>query len=106
MIKVLGKRLEDYRATIPVGKENAATYEDLSRWWGMSKRRVREKLHEIALQRPTDGYILIRSSNSKGFYRTDDLDEIKRYNREIVNRSRNVLEPSLIIRQYLRSKEV
>ena len=76
---------------IPIGKKNAATYADLKSWWGLSERSVRFVLHELSTIDTGDNYILIRSASGKGFYRTDDITEIKRYKAEIVSRGISIL---------------
>lgn len=95
-------KAEDYRPLIPIGAENAATYMELSLWWGVSQRTVRRILHELSSVKPPDGYVIIRSSRGKGFYRTKDFPQIKRYQREIVNRAHNTLVPAYVIDQYLK----
>lgn len=76
---------------IPIGKGNAATYADLMKWWGLPERSVRYVLHELSTIDTGDNYILIRSASGKGFYRTDDITEIKRYKAEIMSRGISIL---------------
>lgn len=85
--------LEQYWQDIPVGRKNAWRYATLCTLWGVSKRRVREILHELSHYDNGDGLILIRSSRGDGFYRTADKDEIKEYRAECLNRGRNTLAP-------------
>jgi hypothetical protein len=79
-----------YWDDIPVGKENAFTYDDLCYIWCCEPRKARQILHELSMYDNGDNYILIRSSGCKGFYRTDDEREIEAYKRECLNRGRNV----------------
>lgn len=79
-----------YYNDIPIGKENAVTYTELRLKWNCSERRVRYILHELSCLDTEDNYILIRSSHGKGFYKTDDIDEIKRYKKECTNRAANI----------------
>lgn len=83
----------DYWASIPIGKANAITYADLMGLWGMSKRGVRYKLHQLSQQDNGDGLVLIRSSKLRGFYRTDNREEIEAYRREVYNRARHTFAP-------------
>ena len=76
---------------IPIGRENAVTYDDLCAKWGKNKRAVRRILQEISREDNGDGYVLIRTAHGHGFYRTDDEYEIASYRKEILNRGRNVL---------------
>lgn len=78
---------------IPVGRENAYTYEDLCYIWGCEPRKARAILHELSLLDNGDNYILIRSSRCKGFYKTDDESEIRAYKRECLNKGRSVFAP-------------
>lgn len=85
--------LELYWASIPIGKENALTYEDLCIIWLCNERRARSILHELSLYDSGDDFILIRSSKSKGFYRTDDKDEMQAYKRECLAKGRSIFAP-------------
>lgn len=78
---------------IPVGKKNAVTYNELCARWGCDTRKARAILHELSLFDNGDNYILIRSSRCKGFYKTDDGDEIRAYKRECLNKGRSVFAP-------------
>lgn len=85
--------LSMYWDQIPVGKENAASYDDLGLLWGGNKRAVRRILHDLSLYDNGDDYVLIRSGKTKGFYKTDDLGEIATYRRECLNKGRSVFAP-------------
>lgn len=85
--------LQTYWESIPVGRENAATYEDLCTAWACGVRAVRVILQELSAHDNGDNYILIRSSGCKGFYKTDDESEIQTYKREVLSRGRNVFAP-------------
>ena len=78
---------------IPVGRENAVTYDELCALWNCTRRRARALLHELSLFDNGDNYILIRSGGCKGFYKTDDEAEIKAYKRECLNKGRSVFAP-------------
>lgn len=95
-------KTEEYRKLIPIGAENAATYSELSLWWGVSQRQVRQILHDLSIVMPTDGYVIIRSSRGKGFYRTKDIPQINRYRKEIISRAHNTLMPAYVIDDYLK----
>lgn len=83
----------DYWASIPIGRENAISYADLARLWGMNHRCVRDKLHRLSQQDNGDGFVLIRSSKLRGFYRTDNREEIAAYRREVYNRACHTFAP-------------
>ena len=82
-----------YWNDIPVGRENAITYDELRYLWNCDKRRARAILHDLSLYDNGDNYILIRSGGCKGFYKTDNEDEIRAYKRECLNKGRSVFAP-------------
>lgn len=82
-----------YWHSLPVGRENAVTYPQLEQLWGMNERRVRLMLAELSGFDNGDNYILIRSSAGKGFYLTDDPDEIAAYKRECRSRAIKTFAP-------------
>lgn len=86
---------------IPVGKENAVTYAELCALWNCNTRRARAILHELSIYDNGDDYILIRSGGCKGFYKTDDENEIKAYKRECLNKGRSVFAPVTKINRVL-----
>lgn len=78
---------------IPNDKANAVTYQDLQELWGRNDREVRKILHKLSSFDNGDDYVLIRSSKAKGFYKTDNTDEIKDYKRECLNKGKSVFAP-------------
>jgi hypothetical protein len=82
-----------YWDVIPVGKQNALTYDNLCYIWGCDQRKARAILHELSLYDNGDNYILIRSSKGKGFYKTDDEAEIQAYKRECLSKGKSVFAP-------------
>ena len=85
--------LERYWQQLPTGRENAAEYPALMAGWGKSERETRKLLHELSLYDNGDDFVLIRSGKSKGFYKTDDKDEISAYRKECLNKGRSVFAP-------------
>lgn len=95
--------LEYYYNSIPVGRENAVTYPTLCEKWGMSERQVRKKLHELSRFDSGDNFIIIRSGHGKGFYKTDDISEIKAYKKEIMAKAKSNFAPLGKINRILNS---
>ena len=87
------QRLDQFWDDIPVGKENAVSYDVLCARWFLSKRHVRRILEQLSCIDNGDNYILIRSSKGAGFYRTDDPLDIAEYKRECHGRAMSVLTP-------------
>lgn len=86
-------KLALYWEELPIGKENAYTYDDLCYIWKCEPRKARAILHALSLYDNGDNYILIRSSSGKGFYKTDNEADIKSYKRECLNKGRSVFAP-------------
>lgn len=93
--------LEDYWNSVPIGRDNRKTYDQLSEEWGIGRRYVRLVLHLLSEQDNGDGTVLIRSAKSKGFYRTSDRDEIERYGREVTARATSHFAPMKKVRRIL-----
>lgn len=85
--------LELYWSELPIGKENAADYNTLCGMWGRCERVVRKILHDLSHYDNGDDFVLIRSSKSKGFYKTDNKEEIVAYRRECLSKGRSVFAP-------------
>lgn len=73
--------------------------------WGMSERQARKTLHDLSLYDSGDDFILIRSSGKKGFYKTDNLDEIKAYKKECLNKGRSIFAPVKKINRVLSAQD-
>lgn len=84
------RTLAAYWNDIPFSKDRAVTYPELSRMWEMKERECRRILHELSRFDIGDGFVLIRSSKQKGFYKTDDKDEIAAYRQEMYNKGRSL----------------
>lgn len=96
-------KFETYWNDLPTEREKAATYDDLKMWWGTGEREVRKLLHDLSSMDNGDDFVLIRSSRGKGFYKTDDKDEIERYKRECLNMGRSVFAPIKKINRILKA---
>lgn len=97
--------LEMYWNAIPIGRENALTYTDIFLRWGVTPRKARAILHDLSLYDSGDDFILIRSSKCKGFYRTDDKEEMKAYKRECLAKGRSIFAPVKKINRVLNEND-
>lgn len=88
-----GNRFELYWNDMPTVKAEAVTYDELQMWWNEDKREVRKILQALSAYDNGDNYVLIRSSKNKGFYKTDNIEEIKAYKKECLNKGLSVLAP-------------
>lgn len=86
--------LKEMYESIPVGKENAVSKEQLAIMWGYKTERwVRKAIENMRAEDNGDEYIIVSSSHNKGFYRTNNIDEILEYKRETTNRACNTFLP-------------
>ena len=93
-------KLELYWSEIPMGKENAISYDKLCTAWGISQRAVRSILHKLSIYDNGDDTVLIRSSkDGGGFYRSSDPAEIAAYRAECLRRGQNTFAPLKKTRQ-------
>lgn len=97
--------LEEYWETIPTGRENSMTYAELCDLWGTDKRRARNILHRLSEVDDGGDYVLIRTSAQRGFYKTNDREEIERYKQEIKSRAMNTFAPLKKINRILGDEE-
>ena len=96
--------LELYWQEIPEGKENAVDYPRLCEMWDRSEREARRILHDLSLYDNGDDFVLIRSGKSKGFYKTDNKDEIAAYRRECLSKGRSIFAPVKKCNRILKEK--
>lgn len=91
----------DFYNDIPIGKNNAISKDELAALWQMSEREVRRKVAELRAQDNGDNYVIISSSKTRGFYRTDNPEEIAAYKAETMNRARHTFRPLTKINRVL-----
>lgn len=96
-------KLESYWNDIPTEKSEAVPYSILTMWWNMNEREVRRILHHLSSYDNGDDYVLIRSGQHKGFYRTDDVDEIRAYKSECLAKGKSVFAPIKKINRILKA---
>lgn len=86
--------LEEMYNSIPIGRENAISKEALAELWGYkTERAVREKIAEMRAVDNGDNYVIVSLSNNKGYYRTDDTEEIMAFKHEVTSRARHTFIP-------------
>lgn len=98
-------KLNFYWDDIPTNRFEAVTYNVLKMWWGLNEREVRRVLHALSAYDNGDNYILIRSGRTKGFYKSDDEEEIKAYKQECLNKGRSVFAPVKKINRILKANK-
>ena len=60
---------------IPYGRENAISRSDLAKLTGWDDRKVRDEIKKLM----RDGEHILSSSSAKGYWRSDDPEEIERF---------------------------
>lgn len=90
---------------IPIGKENAITRKELATKWGVSDRLARLFIAKLRAEDNGDGYVIVAFSSRKGYYRTSDIKEIRRFEREMCKRARNTFAPLKKARRVIRDRE-
>lgn len=93
--------MEKYYNDIPIGKQNAVTKEFLSAKWGLTERGVRKAIQEMRMADFGDDYIIISLSTGKGYYKSNDLAEIKAFKKEVTNRGRHTFLPLMKVNRIL-----
>lgn len=84
---------------IPFGREKAVTRQALCTLTGMSDRKVREQIEQAR----REGCIIINNQDGKGYYQTDDLDEIERQYQQQRRRALSVLSQQKHLRRRLKA---
>lgn len=90
-----------YYDDIPIGRENAATKKQLMTRWNMSERQVRKIISDLRADDQGDTFVIVSSSTNgtPGYYKTADWEEIKKYERETLNRGKHTFRPLKKIRK-------
>lgn len=76
-------KLED---CIPYGKENAISRKELQRLTGWPDRIIRSEIKRINKGLAKNGEAILSSSGGRGYWRTSDIEEMKRYLKESEHR--------------------
>lgn len=86
---------------IPFGRENAITRKDLCRLVGTKDRAVRNAIEEAR----REGAIIINAQDGKGYYQTDDLEEIRQQYHRNNNRAMSILVQQKHLRRRLKKSK-
>lgn len=84
---------------IPFGRENAVTRTELRRITGKSDRKIREEIEQAR----REGHIIINNQDGRGYYRTDDPDEIAKQYRQQRRRAMSILAQQKHMRRLLKA---
>lgn len=78
---------------LPIGKKNAITKIELQCKWGMSERMVRKTISDLRAMDLDDDFVIVSLSTGKGYFKTNDIDEIRAFKKEVTNRGRHTFTP-------------
>jgi len=92
------------RENIPIGRENAITKEELCKLWQCDEREARAQIAMFRTNPSEDSYAILSSSKTPaGYWRSDELCEIKEFIRETENRAKNTFRMLKDARRILKS---
>jgi hypothetical protein len=77
---------------IPVGRENAISRKHLAALWGVSDRIARRYVADLRTIDDGTDYVIVSVSRFSGYYRTNDVGEIRWFIAEMNNRIRNIVK--------------
>lgn len=78
---------------LPKGRENAISRSNLCKLWSTHDRNARLLIAELRKMDFGDPYIIISSSNGKGYYLSDNVHEIEDFVDEMRSRALNIFAP-------------
>lgn len=92
---------------IPIGSENAISRAELAKLWGVDDRRARERIATMRAKDSNDDMFIVSHSRNgvKGYYRTNNADEIRHFVNEGRKRLRNTATPIINARKVLKRIE-
>ena len=87
---------------IPIGKENAIRRDALVTMLNLPDRRVRQMIEDAR----QDGALILNASDGAGYYRSEDIGELKRQLRSNESRAKSVLRQNTHLRRKIEELEV
>lgn len=85
---------EEMYNSIPVGRENAISKEALQKMWGLqNERAVRREILELRKIDNGDDFVIVSTSSCRGFYKTNNKNEILKYKNETMSRAKHTFAP-------------
>lgn len=84
---------------IPVGRENAVSRSYLAAMLGVSDRKMRKMIEDERRA----GEIILNAQDGKGYYMTDDLDEMERQYQQDTARAMAILTRRKALRARLKA---
>lgn len=99
------KNLNRFWNSIPTTKEEAVTISELSRSWHINQKKTRNILKQLVYRDNKDNYILVNVPHTNRYYRTNDIVEIKNYQKQCVTKAKKNLTSTRKIKRILTKSE-
>ena len=64
---------------IPYGRENARSRAEIVQLTGINDRKIRDEIKKLNAELTKHGEAILSSSSQRGYWRTANIDEMKRY---------------------------
>lgn len=93
--------MPDIMTFIPYGRENAISRSDLVRVLMLPDRQVRKLIQEARCR----GEIILNDSTGKGYFASDELEDLKRQYKTNQNRAMSVLVQQKYLRRRIKELE-
>lgn len=77
---------------IPFGKENAVSKAYLSKMTGADERIVRAAIKRENAELAKKGIAIVSTASHKGYWKTDDVQELEAYEAEQMHRALKIME--------------
>lgn len=93
------------REHIPVGRDNAVTRQRLCDITGLNDREVRRQISELRAKDDDSNLVIVSVSNGRGYFRSDNPDDIRHFIAEMQKRNRMVYQAIKIAKRTLKRIE-
>lgn len=90
------------REHIPVGRDNAVTRQRLCDITGLNDREVRRQISELRAKDDDSNLVIVSVSNGRGYFRSDNPDDIRHFIAEMQKRNRMVYQAIKIAKRTLK----
>jgi chromosome segregation and condensation protein ScpB len=93
------------REHIPVGRDNAVTRQRLCDITGLNDREVRRQISELRAKDDDSNLVIVSVSNGRGYFRSNNPDDIRHFIAEMQKRNRMVYQAIKIAKRTLKRIE-
>lgn len=90
---------------IPYGRENAVSRAYVARMSGLTDREIRNQIKRENEVLAESGCAVVSSASQKGYWKTDDPNEMEAYIHEQMHRAMKIIENLHPVRQLVKEKQ-